>query len=422
MRKENSNIFLFGLNHETAPIGLREKFALDPSRVLDVALNLQNDANAREVLVLSTCNRTEIYYSAEEPRAVINWLLGEQCFNAHGVEDYFYLYTGIAVFEHAARVASGLDSMVLGETQIHGQLKRAYFDADKHSTLGANLYKLFQTVFSVAKNVRSNTGVGAETVSLASAVMAISRAIFPNILERSVLFIGAGEMVRLCAEHISTNKFQRLAFANRSSERGAILAKSFNGDFFPLEKIPNILSKFDIVISCTGSLVPLIGKGAVENAIRVRKHEPIAIFDLAVPRDIEENVSELDDVFLYSIDDIGAYTDIGRSKREASIAEAERIIKEGADLFSSWVNARKNIDALKSFRKFGADIVDRELSKAIQSLKRGKSPEIVIEQFSESIKNKFLDRPSRALTQHDAKQQDYLSSALLNLFNLDDQI
>src|SRR4051812_25528275 len=298
------SLYALGLNHQTAPLAVRERVVFHVERLTEALAELKGKL-AREAAILSTCNRTELYVAGEEPAAIAQWLARYHQFEPDGLRPYLYTLPREQAVRHAFRVASGLDSMVLGEPQILGQMKEAVRTAESAGTLGTVLPKLFQRSFAVAKEVRSTTQVGAASVSMAAAAVKLAARIFPSLKDQSVLLIGAGEMIELCATHFAAQGPARLTVANRTLERAEKLAHRFNGQAIELKDLAQHLHEHDIVISCTASSLPILGKGLVERAVRARRRRPIFMVDLAVPRDIEQEAGELDDVFLYTVDDLG---------------------------------------------------------------------------------------------------------------------
>lgn len=415
-----ANIFAFGLNHETASLSIREKVALsslsDVSKAVgDIKASLKLD----QVLILSTCNRTEVYACYESREKAVGWFSKYFGLSSDEIKPHLYFYDGIEVLNHAARVASGLESMVLGETQIFGQFKDAYRRSKDLSAIGPALEKLFQSVFAIAKDVRTKTEVGAHSVSLASVSLKACARIFHDFSERHVLFIGAGEMVQLCAQHFSSAQFKSLNFSNRTRAAAEGLASRFGGKSIAFESLPHSLQDFDIVVSCTASPVPIIGKGSLEDAVRRRKHEPMALFDLAVPRDIEEAISKIEDVFLFSIDDLGELVRLGMSVRKNSVENAVSIIEMGIEEYKNWSSTRAMVPVVKAFRNHGEDIKNNELQRALSALRNGVPAETVLSQFANSLNNRFLDGPCRALNKAPDSDKKQLANALLRLFYLD---
>jgi peptide chain release factor 1 len=326
-------LYALGLNHHTAPLAVREQVAFDPRRLPEALVELTHGHSVREAAILSTCNRTELYCTGATPEAAAQWLADYHRLEPQKISPYLYTLPSRDAVRHMFRVASGLDSMVLGEPQILGQMKQAARVAENAGTLGTLLHKLFQKTFSVAKEVRSTTAIGANIVSMAAATVHLAERIFENLAGQKVLFIGAGEMVELCAAHFSAQKPKRLSVANRTLERGTALAARFGGDALRLDEIGERLAEYDVIVSCTASPLPIIGQGMAERALKARRHRPMVMVDLAVPRDIEPEIARLDDVFLYTLDDLGVIVESGLESREKAVVEAEAIITSRVDGF-----------------------------------------------------------------------------------------
>ena len=417
-----SELNVVGLNHQTAPVEMRERVSFDPVELRQVLQKFYADVGVSDVLILSTCNRTEIYFSGAAVENVEHWIASYFSIAIGELSPSLYNKKGVDVYLHASRVASGVDSMVLGETQILGQMKESFRLSQSSSVVSWRFNKLFESVFSSAKAVRSGTRIGANAISLAAAAVRVLKNVFSKLEECSVLFVGAGEMIQLCANHFSQINFQNIVFSNRSVDRAKELAIKHTGEYFGFEKLSDNLFRFDIIVTCTASPIPIIGKGALEMAIRARKHRPLLIFDLAVPRDVETSASEIDDVFLFSVDDLGEIIKAGRRLREASVLEAQEIIQKKSLEFSTWVESRDSMSLVMHYRDMGESFCKAELDIALEKLSKGEDPSKVATRLANSLKNKFLDRPSRVLHQARGSQRDDLSLALAKLFNLDDQI
>lgn len=419
-----------GLNHTTAPVSLREKVAF-PADQLGQAVAAAcawfdksgGLPQAREAAILSTCNRTEIY-AATPLNADVNAIIDV---TAHFVADYHklsyaelrpYLYAlpQVGAVRHAFRVASGLDSMVLGEPQILGQMKDAVRQAEAAGGLGTYLHQMFQRTFAVAKEVRSTTEIGAHSVSMAAAAVRMSQRIFDNLSEQHVLFIGAGEMIELCATHFAAQNPKSLTIANRTLERGEQLAHRFNGRALRLAELPDQLSQFDVVVSCTASTLPIIGLGMVERAIKARRRKPMFMVDLAVPRDIESEVERLDDVFLYTVDDLGAAVQTGMENRQAAVAQAEAIIETRVQSFMHWVDGRAVVPLIQDLHESGELMRQTELERARKLLAKGEDIQVVLEALSRGLTAKFLHGPQQALHNADADERARLAQLLPQLF------
>ena len=317
---------------------------------------------------------------------------------------------------HAFRVASGLDSMVMGETQILGQMKDAVRAADEAGGMGTYLHQLFQRTFSVAKEVRSTTEIGAHSVSMAAAAVRLSQRIFDKISEQNVLFIGAGEMIELCATHFAAQNPKSITIANRTMERGEALAHRFNGKAIRLAALPEQLANFDIVVSCTASTLPLLGLGLVERAIKVRRHKPMFMVDLAVPRDIEFEIARLDDVFLYTVDDLGQVVQTGLESRQAAVAQAEAIIETRVQSFMHWIDDRAMVPVIQDLQENSESMRLFELERAKKMLARGDDVDAVLEALSRGLTAKFLHGPQQALHRAQGDERARLAALLPQLF------
>ncbi len=418
MTVQEQRYYSVGFNHDTCPLELREKLAIGDHETELALKSLLMSESISESVILSTCNRTEIYSYASNFEEIVSWFAQLRGFSQDELSAVLYKFVGESVVQHAFRVASGLDSMVLGETQIFGQLKNAVRKADSIGALGPRLRQLFDASFSVAKFVRTETDVGAHSVSLAAASVKVGERIFGSLSNVNVLFVGAGEMNRICAEYFVSYGIQNISCSNRTLSRAKDLAETLSGDYFPLSDVAHKLEKFDIVLSCTGSPIPVLGKRAIEKAIEARRHKPILLIDLAVPRDIELEASELEDVFLYTVDDLGEIVNDGMRNREGAAREAEKIIVERLVQFKSQLDRKKRIPVIKKFRKRGELIVQIELEKALSSIAKGERPEEVVKVLSRAISNKFMDEPSRALNNDSTGEKLSLSEALERLYGL----
>jgi glutamyl-tRNA reductase len=320
--------------------------------------------------------------------------------------------------KHAFRVASGLDSMVLGEPQILGQFKQAVRTAQAAGTLGLVLNKLFQRTFAVAKTVRSETEIGAATVSMASAAVGLAQRIYPSIAEQNVLFIGAGEMIELTATHFAAQHPRRITFANRTLERAQALADRFLGRAITLNELPSQLAAHDIIVSSTASTLPIIGKGLTESALRARKHRPMLMYDLAVPRDIEGEVAALDDVFLYTVDDLGKIARDGMGVRSNAVAQAEVIIENQVTDFMHWLGNRELVPAIRALRDSAERARRHEMERALRRLARGDDPEVVLETLSHALAAKLTHAPTHALSHAREEEREQLAQLLARLYQI----
>ena len=411
-------IFTLGINHHSAPLAIRERVAFGADKLGHALSDLTRERPVREVAILSTCNRTEIYCAAESPDVVIDWLAHYHQVPRDELAPYVYTHNQPEAIRHAFRVASGLDSMVIGEPQILGQMKDAVRAAEENGTLGTQLHKLFQRSFSVAKEVRSTTAIGANIVSMAAAGVHLAERIFESIAEQRILFIGAGEMIELCAAHFCAQKPKQVTIANRTVERGRALAERYNGTAIRLDGLAVHLAQHDIVVSCTAAPLPIIGLGMVERAVKVRRHRPMFMVDLAVPRDIEEEVGRLDDVFLYTVDDLAQVVESGLESRQAAVVEAEDIIANRVRDFLGWLESRDTVPVIRSLRDSAERMRRHEMENALKLLAKGENPEKVLDHLSHRLTNKFLHAPTQTLNSADGHERSQLQHAAARLFHL----
>ena len=391
-----ASLYTLGLNHQTAPLAVRSRVVFHVERLRE-ALGEITRGLAHEAAILSTCNRTELYLAGEEPAAAAQWLAQYHSLAPGELAPYLYTHPAERAVRHAFRVASGLDSMVLGEPQILGQMKEAARTAESAGTLGTVLHKLFQRSFAVAKEVRSTTQVGATSVSMAAAAVKLAARIFPSLKDQGVLLIGAGEMIELCATHFAAQGPARLTVANRTLERAQKLAHRFNGQAIELKDLARHLHEYDIVVSCTASSLPILGKGLVERALRARRRRPIFMVDLAVPRDIEQEAAELDDVYLYTIDDLGGIVAANLDSRRSAVVQAEAIIETQVGQFMHWMQLRENVPLIRQLREQAEEMRRLELDRALRALARGEDPATVLDALSQGLTNKLLHAPTQAL-------------------------
>jgi len=411
-------VYALGINHHTAPLDIRAQVAFDPARLGQALHDLLRGRPVREAAILSTCNRTELYCATEEPAAASDWLAEYHALPPRRIEPYLYRHPHRDAVRHMFRVASGLDSMVLGEPQILGQMKQAARCAEQAGTLGALLGKLFQRTFAVAKEVRSTTAIGANIVSMAAAAVHLSERIFERLDDQRVLFVGAGEMIELCAAHFAGAKPKRLAIANRTPERARPIAERFGGEVLRLEELSENLASFDIVVSCTASALPIIGLGLVERALKARRHRPMVMVDLAVPRDIEAEVGRLDDVFLYTLDDLGQIVESGQESRQAAIVAAEEIIAHRVDDFLHWMEARETVPTIRALRDAGERARRHEVEHALRLLNRGDDPAQVLEALSKGLTNKLLHPPTQALNLAEGAERGEVAELIARIWRL----
>lgn len=389
-------VWALGINHTTAPLDLRGRFAFAIDQVAPTlhALrhNLGSTSQAPEAALLSTCNRTEIYLSAEQAAmdATIDWLARSGGVSPAELRSHAYTLEDGLVARHAFRVASGLDSMVLGEAQILGQLKDAVRVADEAGTLGTTLNQLFQRSFAVAKEVRTATEIGAHSISMSAAAVRLAGQLFEDFTRLKVLFVGAGEMIELAATHFAAKNPKSITIANRTLERGEKLASRFGGQVLRLADLPTRLHEFDVVVSSTASQLPIIGLGAVERALKQRKRRPIFMVDLAVPRDIEPEVKALEDVYLYTVDDLAHVVQTGQAHRQAAVAQAEAIVDAGVQNFLSWLDQRRAVPMIRQLHAQADEWREAELARARKLLARGDDVEAVLDALSRGLTQKML--------------------------------
>jgi glutamyl-tRNA reductase len=411
-------LFAFGVNHETAPLAVREQVVFNAEILTEALRDLVDRSPVKEAAIISTCNRTEVYCATAEPPGVADWLARYHRLKPRELDPYLYQLPQERAVKHAFRVASGLDSMVLGEPQILGQFKNAVRTAQAAGTIGWLLNKLFQSTFSVAKSVRSETEIGASTVSMASAAVRLAEGIYPSIAGQNVLFIGAGEMIELTAAHFAAHHPRHMVFANRTGARAEQLADRFLGRTITLNDLPGQLALYDIVVCCTASPLPIIGKGLVESALRARKHLPMLMFDLAVPRDVEGEVGDLDDVFLYTVDDLGKIAREGLDVRKNAVAQAEVIIENHVTDFMRWLGVRELVPTIRALRDTAERSRRHAVERALRRLNRGEDPKLVLEILSQSLTNKFLHAPMHALNHAAEDDRDALAELLRRLHHV----
>jgi glutamyl-tRNA reductase len=409
-------LFTLGLNHQTAPLAVRERVTFQAERLQSALDEFVRGEPVKEAAILSTCNRTELYCVLGEPQAALDWLASYHRVPPQELKPYVYTLPHAEAVRHAFRVASGLDSMVVGEPQILGQMKEAARAAESAGTLGTLLNKLFQRSFAVAKEVRSNTGIGANVVSMAAAAVKLAARIFPSLADQKVLLIGAGEMIELAATHFAAQRPRAMAVANRTLERAQALAQRFGAESFELRDLPERLPEYDIVVSCTASSLPIIGKGTMERTIRARRHRPMFMVDLAVPRDIEAEVAAMDDVFLYTVDDLAAMVREGVDSRQSAVAQAEAIIESQVGSFLHWMDSREMVPLIRQLRESAEDARRGEVERAARLLARGDDPKAVLEALSHGLTNKLLHAPTQALNQ--GASDDALKALVARLYRL----
>ena len=410
-------IVALGLNHQTAPLAVRERVVFHVER-LGEALTEAKRLLGAEAAILSTCNRTELYLSGNQAAPAAEWLAKYHRFDPGELARYLYTLPREQAVRHAFRVASGLDSMVLGEPEILGQMKEAVRTAEAAGTLGTVLNKLFQRSFAVAKEVRSTTQVGANSVSMAAAAVKLAARIFPSLKDQKVLFIGAGEMIELCATHFAAQGPARMTVANRTLERAQALAHRFNARAIELRDLANQLHEHDIVVSSTASSLPILGKGLAERALKARRRMPMFMVDLAVPRDIEPEVGELDDVFLYTLDDLQGIVQANLDARRSAVEQAEAIIETQVGQFMHWMQVRESVPLIRALRDQAEGARQHEVERALKLLARGDDPRQVMEALSQGLTNKLLHAPTQALNEATGEERRTLADLIARLFRL----
>lgn len=415
-------ILTFGINHKTAPVDIRERVAFPEGRLPDALQGLARDADVQEAAILSTCNRTEVYCGLERTDAtpVIDWLCHYHDLRPRALEPYLYTYPDRSAVRHIFRVASGLDSMVLGEPQILGQMKYAYGQARGAGTLGSTLDRLFQYTFRVAKQVRTDTAIGSSPVSVAFAAVRLAQQIFGDLSGQTAMLVGAGETIELVARHLRENQIGELLIANRTRSRAQGLAHDFGGKALSLADLPEALNQADILITSTGSTLPILGKGTVERALKARRRRPIFMVDIAVPRDIEPEVGSLSDIYLYTVDDLSEMIDAGLETREAAALQAEEIIEQEMSHFMGWLQAREAIPAIREYRDRAESYKAEVLHRARRRLRAGDDPEQVMEALAHSLTNKLLHEPSVQMREASREGRRELLEAARELLNLRD--
>lgn len=413
-------LFALGINHNTASLETREKLAFGPSQIEPALQDASSYQGINEIAILSTCNRTEIYCHLEsDPSVVLDWLSRHKGFAPEELRQCQYTHEGEYAARHMMQVASGLDSLVLGEPQILGQMKSCYAIAKECGVLGGALHGTFQQVFSVAKRVRSETAIGENPVSVAYAAVSLAQQIFSDLKQDVALLIGAGETIELVARHLLEQGIKNIIVANRTLENALVLANKFSAEAILLADIPDHLHRADIVISSTASQLPLLGKGAAERALKKRKHKPVFMVDIAVPRDIEPEVGELDDVFLYTVDDLKEVIDENMRSRQQAAEIANEIVEEGVKHFSNEQRAVSAVNTIKEFRQNMEHLRDQEVEKSLRMLANGSDAEEVLNQLARNMSNKFMHEPTTSLKKAGADGRSDLVRAMRELFGLE---
>lgn len=418
------SVFALGLNHTTAPLDLRSRFAFSPDTLPPQLQALRGHLSRAEpeTAILSTCNRTELYIAAPADaapaliRPTIDWLASHGGVAGAQLQAHTYVREDHDAARHAFRVAAGLDSMVLGEPQILGQMKQAVRHADEAGTLGSTLHQLFQRSFAVAKEVRTSTEIGSHSISMAAAAVRLASQLFEDLGQIKVLFVGAGEMIELVATHFAARNPKAMAVANRTLERGERLAERFGARALRLADLPGCLHEYDAVISCTASTLPIIGLGAVERALKARRRRPMFMVDLAVPRDIEPEVARLSDVYLYTVDDLSSMVQSAGERRQAAVQQAEAIIDAGVQSFSHWLDQRSSVPLIQALNRQAEDWRTQELARARRRLARGEDLDAVMEALTRALTQKMLHGALSELHASDGAAREAVEHTVSRLF------
>ncbi len=407
-----------GINHKSAPIQVREQLAFNSEHTPKVLRNLLKHRAVNEAALLSTCNRTEIYTVSEDTDAIKSWLANRPYLANLNIASFSYFYQGIHSVRHLMRVASGLDSMVLGEPQILGQIKQAYNIACETGAVGRELRHLFPSVFEVTKQIRNQTDIGANPISLAYIIIQLAKRIFTKLETRKVLLVGAGTIMELVATHLHASGIRHLIVANRTIEKASSLSDQFKGHAIRSGDIPNYMNDVDIVITATASQLPIIGKGMVESTLKKKKHRPIFMVDLAIPRDIEPEVSDLDDIYLYNIDDLQSVIASNLKNREESAKLAEAIIEIQVQHYMRKLNVFNSSEIIRNYREQLETLCDQELSKAIEQMQYGHDPQRIVKKLAYNLINKVMHKPTVKLRQAAYDENPDLLTFAKDLFEL----
>jgi glutamyl-tRNA reductase len=432
--EEGVNLLTIGINHQIAPVDVREKVALAPDTMQEALADLKNYLNhtseeSSEVAILSTCNRMEVYCAANDQQIsenqiqvkTLDWLASQKKLSVKDLMPYVQTTVASEAVRHVFRVGCGLDSMVLGETQILGQMKQAAADAQKAGSISTYLNQLFNKTFSVAKEVRATTEISTHAISLASAAVKLSSRVLGPIENQRVLFIGAGEMINLCATHFSAKLPKSITISNRTPQRAQALVETLNnqghhGVFLPLADVPKRLHEFDIIVSCTSSTLPIIGLGMVTTALNLRKRQPMVLVDLAVPRDFEPEINHLQDIYLYTVDDLGEVVKEGMQFRSMAVKGAEEIIDTQVTHFMHWLQQRSNVPFINSLIEKSEALQQIEIEKAKRRLIRGEDPLKVMTELARGLANKFMHGSLHSLHQSDEQSMEEYQKMLTQIF------
>ena len=414
------SLLTIGINHKTAPVEVRERVVFAPEKIPATLKSLLNLPNITEASVLSTCNRTEVTcWQSDASADIPAWLSETHALQPEQLQPYLYSYEDSAAVRHMLRVACGLDSLVLGEPQILGQIKSAYQQALEYHGLGRYLDRLYQHTFATAKQVRTETAIGSSAVSVAFAAVCLAKQIFGDLNQQTALLVGAGETIELTALHLQRQGIGRMIVANRTKDRAELLAGKFQADSVALPALPEVLPMADIVISSTASPLPILGKGMVERALKTRKHRPIFMVDIAVPRDIEPEVGKLDDIYLYTVDDLHSVIEENLKSRQKAADQAEELVDVQVDEFMGWLKSQDALHTVRAYRSKAEDISASVNEQAKRMLRKGRAPEEVIDFLSHTLTNKLLHNPTYNLNQAARNGRNDILSTARELFDLD---
>lgn len=418
------SLLVIGINHKSAPLAIRERVNFAPEQMSEALADALTHAQVEEIAILSTCNRTEVFAIGGDEHCdarLLQWLGDFHHMTFDDLRECTYVHRDQHALQHMMQVASGLDSMILGEPQILGQMKSAYAVAAHSGSIGSELGRVFPQVFNIAKRVRTDTAIGENPVSVAYAAVNLTQHIFSDLGKTRALLIGAGETIELVARHLTDKGVRDIVVANRTLGRARELAEQFRAEAVLLAEIPEQLAKVDIVISSTASQLPILGKGAVEHALKLRKHKPIFMLDLAVPRDIEEQVAELDDIYLYTVDDLKDMVNEGLKNREQEARKADLIIAAGVEEFYRQLRSLNAVSTVKALRTKAEMLRDTELEKALRALARGDAPDTVLTGLARNLTNKLLHSPSSQMRRASAMGRSEIITWSRELFELDTQ-
>ncbi|WP_023639646.1 glutamyl-tRNA reductase [Dickeya zeae] len=396
-------LLALGINHKTAPVSLRERVAFSPDRQGQALHSLLQQPLVQGGVLLSTCNRTELYLSVEEQdnqhEQLIAWLCDYHQLNPDDIRKNLYWHEGNAAVSHLMRVASGLDSLVLGEPQILGQVKKAFADSQRERSLSGDLERMFQKSFTVAKRVRTETDIGASAVSVAFAACTLARQIFESLADVNVLLVGAGETIELVSRHLREHRVKRMVIANRTRERAQALAEEVGAEVITLAELDAHLPQADIVISSTASTLPIIGKGMMERTMKTRRNQPMLMVDIAVPRDIEPEVGRLPNIYLYSVDDLQAIIQHNLAQRKAAAIQAESIVQQECSEFMAWLRAQSAVDTIRDYRSQADSLREEMTTKALAAIQNGGDVEAIVQELTHRLTNRLIHAPTRSLQQ-----------------------